>query len=257
MLGYDVSVIPFSMSSPSSSHEAVKARLAQGYGLPVRVFEAIAIAAFLITEIYLIVRLFPDLIRHPLIVIPAILLGYITADFVSGFVHWFGDTWGSPETPIIGKAFIRPFREHHVDQTAITRHDFIETNGSNCLASLIVLLPTVAILLHQPRNGVILFLLSTITSLTISVFATNQFHKWAHLIHPPRLINWLQQKRLILSPKHHAVHHSYPHDSYYCITVGWLNALLEKLHFFRRAEHAITWITGAVARKNDHELVKS
>ena len=83
--------------------------------------------------------------EHPFLVVAAVFAGYVGADFASGFVHWMGDTWGTFKTPLLGPVLIRPFREHHSDPEAITRHDFVETNGANCLISIPVALLALAI----------------------------------------------------------------------------------------------------------------
>src|SRR5262249_41094411 len=203
------------------------AELASGYSKHFRAIEIAGIITFFGLLCGLVVRLWSPTANSPWLVLSAVLIAYIAADFVSGFVHWLGDTWGTPEWPIFGKSIIRPFREHHVDQTAITRHDFIETNGSNCLISL----PFAVAGLFTPLpagDSVRLFLVSFLSSLIVWVFATNQFHRWAHLSQPKGLIAWLQRLHLVLPPAHHAIHHAAPHCSYYCITVGWLNWPLTK-----------------------------
>src|ERR1043165_7469650 len=73
--------------------------------------------------------------------------GYVVSDILSGFVHWAGDTVGDESTPIFGPNFVRPFRHHHVDPVDIARHDFVETNGNNCIVVAPVLL---AIILTMP-----------------------------------------------------------------------------------------------------------
>ena len=182
--------------------------------------------------------------RGWMIVIAAV-LGYLTADLISGLVHWTFDTWGSATTPLIGQGFIRPFREHHTDPLSITRHDFVATNGNTCLASLPLLTAAAALpLTSAARLLAALFLLS----LALGLLATNQIHKWAHVHDPGPVVRRLQRWRLILTPEHHRVHHVAPYATHYCITTGWLNAMLAALRFHRRAERAIAVVTGARRR---------
>jgi len=171
--------------------------------------------------------------------------GYLVADFLSGLVHWAGDTIGDQNTPIFGPNFVTPFRYHHVDPKDITRHDFIETNGNNC----IVVAPILALLvLVTPKTAGWFFYLCAVLAFTSwFIFCTNQFHKWAHEDHPARLVRVLQQAGLILSPEHHALHHASPQDKSYCITVGWMNPVLDKIGFFRICEAVIgRLVPGAV-----------
>jgi ubiquitin-conjugating enzyme E2 variant len=180
----------------------------------------------------------------------ALSAGVLGADFVSGFVHWLADTWGSVDMPVIGKSLLRPFREHHVDQEAITRHDFIETNGNNCLISIPGLIS--ALLVPQgPGHRLSLFFALFMGSMLFWVMATNQFHKWAHLREPKGMVALLQKLHVILPPAHHSIHHAAPFNSYYCITTGWLNYPLSWIRFFPVLEWLVTTTTGVLPRKDD------
>ena len=209
-----------------------------------------SIVSYAALGVWLAVRLAPRVPGSPWLVLTAALLGYLAADLISGLVHWAADTWGSTDVPILGPAVLGPFREHHRDPLAITRHDFVETNGNNCLVSLPVLglAIWIAPAAQSPGN---LFASSFMGWLVLWVLLTNQFHKWAHLPSPPPVIALLQRCHLILPPAHHALHHSRPFTSHYCITTGWLNGPLGWARFFRVLEWCITACTGALPRRDD------
>jgi len=222
--------------------------LREGYSRGVRCFEIGSIVAYCAAMIWLLSLIIPLSTTFPWLMASAFMLGYVAADFISGMVHWLADTWGSPDLPFIGQALIRPFREHHVDQKEITRHDFIETNGNNCFVSL---LPTIGGMLLPLDEPGWLFLATLFFSVSLWVLLTNQFHKWSHLDSPPRLVDWLQRMSLILPRDHHAVHHTAPYARYYCITVGWLNEPLYRVRFFQALEWLITATTGLLPREDD------
>jgi plasmanylethanolamine desaturase len=223
--------------------------LRDGYGPAVRRFEVASIAVFAGAMGWLSWRLVPRAVEFPFLTASAFMLGFVAADFVSGLVHWLADTWGSPDLPLVGRALIRPFREHHLDPKEITRHDFIETNGNNCFICIAPVTLTAAFVSFEGWGGV--FAGVVVSSLCFWIFCTNQFHKWSHLDEPPPLVAALQRLSLILPRDHHSVHHTAPYATYYCITVGWLNEPLHRLRFFPALEALVSASTGLLPREDD------
>jgi ubiquitin-conjugating enzyme E2 variant len=185
-----------------------------------------------------------------LMVVGAAFAGWVAVDLFSGLVHWGFDTWGSIHTPVLGQRFIRPFREHHWDAEAITRHGFIETNGAGCIASVPVLVCTTTMPITSDGW---FFLQAFGVFCALAVLFTNQCHKWAHM-EPDQLassVRLAQRLRLILRPEDHRKHHVRPFNSHYCTATGWLNGPLQAIRFFRWMERCVALCTRTDTRQND------
>ncbi len=183
--------------------------------------------------------------------IPVALLGMLTADFITGMVHWFADTWFNENMPILGRRFLRPFRVHHVNPRDFVRRDFVDINGDTAM----LVIPILILMTWIPLNVFVgqianVFLMALCA---ISLLA-NQFHKWAHMSNPPRIVRWLQRRRLILSKRDHARHHAPPHTTNYCIALGWCNPILARIGFFPKLERLVARLTGLQPRSDDESF---
>jgi len=169
---------------------------------------------------------------------PALVLAVLCADLVSGLVHWLCDRFFAESTPVLGAMLIKPFREHHRDPLAITRHGFFELCGNNALA---VIVPVALLRLGEgpQANARAFFVHAFVIFLALAVFATNQVHKWAHAKETVRPVRWLQAYGVILSPHRHARHHRGDFSNGYCVTTGWLNPALDALRVLPRCERAL------------------
>lgn len=203
-----------------------------------RILDTVAIATFFVAEAWILAGAWGWMAMHPLWTAALAFASYIGADLLSATVHWAGDTWGNPNAGFIGRHFVHPFREHHVDPTAMTRHGFLEVNGNNCLISLIALIPAAVFIDQIPALGVFVAFQS------LGVMATNQMHKWAHMDRPPAIGRLLQKLGLSLTPAHHALHHAGDHLVSYGVTTGWTNPLLDRLKVFRGIERIVEKTTG-------------
>jgi ubiquitin-conjugating enzyme E2 variant len=194
------------------------------YAKAQRFLELASIAAFAVLSAWSLWRLLQatQLSSAPVVLLAAP-AGWLASDLLSGLTHWMFDSFGSASTPLIGPSFFRPFRAHHADPEAMTRHDFVETHGSSCFAAL-PLLAAASVLALDTLPGILGQALLLFTAL--GALATNQCHKWAHMAEAdtPAIVRWAQRRRLVLPRAHHRRHHTPPFDTHFCMSCGWLNA---------------------------------
>lgn len=202
----------------------IAARSAGGARRP-RVFialEAVSLCTFALLMIALVGRVMSRATNAREVAACALAAGagWLAADCASGLVHWFADTFFEEDTPWIGPLLIQPFREHHRDPQAMTRHGFLELFGNSALALIPLLGAAFVAPLAPPLQA-------AAAVFALGLFATNLFHKWAHDSAPPALVRWLQSRWLILPPAHHFRHHTPGYDAAYCVTTGWTNAIAD------------------------------
>jgi ubiquitin-conjugating enzyme E2 variant len=167
----------------------------------------------------------------------AVLLGVLASDFMSGFLHWLFDTFFEITTPVIGPHLVGPFREHHRDPLAMTRHHLLESAGNSCLAWL----PAMALVWwFGPWPGAAtfggVFFYWFVASFAFFLTASNQFHSWAHDAKMKGWVRRIQALGLLVSPEHHAPHHVAPHRVRYCTTTGWVNYVTDRFGVFEYLE---------------------
>jgi ubiquitin-conjugating enzyme E2 variant len=216
-----------------------------------RVFELVSVGAFIAFAGALSRRVAVDVADRlswstGVVILGVLVVAYAVADLASGIVHFLLDNFGSPDTPVIGQKFVKPFRDHHVDPMEMTRGDFIAVNADNVFVCLPVIVPVFFFLdtaLH-PYVGVF------IIGLVVGVIMTNQLHKWAHMPTVPRLVAAAQRSGVVLSKEHHGVHHSGRYDRNYCITWGRLDTVLNRFVALRtrQANHRVEAATGSVGQ---------
>ncbi len=157
--------------------------------------------------------------------------GWLLADFIGAFVHWWMDRVAFDSDTMMGRQVVAPNRLHHSDPTAFLAGDLFSRNSTTWAAVGVVSI----VMLALTGPSVVW------ASATLGGLVMTEVHRMAHL---PRqggpLVRIAQEIGLIQSVRHHATHHKSPSDVRYCILTNWVNPVLDELRFWHRLERLLT-----------------
>lgn len=157
-----------------------------------------------------------------------VFLLWITADFVTGIIHWWEDTYGNPDWPLIGKYVVSPNLVHHRQPNKMLEGSYWNRINTSFFAAAMV--------------GSIFwwFGIRSWQMVVCLLFCVqgNEIHAMSH--RPDklngRLILFFQKTGILQSKKEHRWHHKAPYETNYCVMSDFINPILNRIEFWRMME---------------------
>ena len=166
----------------------------------------------------------------------------LAADFVAGFIHWIEDAYIREDTPLVGKWVARNNIIHHHFPRYFTTKTWWQSSWDLLCMSAVLIAATWALGMLTWHVWLFAFVVTN----------GNQVHKWAHQTRKEngRFISFLQDARILQTSHHHALHHTDPKNSHYCVVTNILNPVLDGIGFWDGLEWIIAKTTG-IKRRED------
>lgn len=160
-----------------------------------------------------------------------LLLLWMAADFITGVIHWWEDTYGNPNWPILGKFVVMPNLIHHKNPIKLLEGSYWNRINTSFIAATII--------------GVILWFLGCHAwqMIVCLIFCAqgNEIHAMSH--RPDKrngkVIGFLQKWGLFQNRKTHRWHHQAPYETNFCIMSEFVNPILNKIDFWVKLEKII------------------
>ncbi len=157
-----------------------------------------------------------------------VFLLWIAADFITGVIHWWEDTYGNPNWPIIGKYVVEPNLIHHKQPTKLLEGSYWNRIDTSFFAVAMIGAILWFVGLHSWQVIVCLFF----------CMQGNEIHAMTH--RPDRangkVTLFLQKTGIFQSKKAHRWHHKAPYETNFCIMSDFVNPILNAIGFWRKLE---------------------